>query len=232
MALKQNSKPYKCEYCNTSYSKESTLLVHVCERKRRALQRDEKRVQTGFYAFNQFYKLGTGAKKDKTYEEFCKSPYYNAFVKFGSFVTNVRPLYPEKYIDYIVTSGIKIDKWCDEAVYEKYATELIQREDVTTALERSIRTMMEWAVENPPAPWNHYFRHVNLNRAVFHIKDGKISPWVILNSDTGKQMMSQFNEEQLGIVYQIMDPAHWSKVFKNKPCDLTLAKDIIRESKL
>ena len=90
MALKQNSKPYKCEYCNTSYSKESTLLVHVCEKKRRALQRDEKRVQTGFYAFNQFYKLGTGAMKDKTYEDFCKSPYYNAFVKFGSFVTTRR----------------------------------------------------------------------------------------------------------------------------------------------
>lgn len=232
MALKQNSKPYKCEYCNTSYSKESTLLVHVCEKKRRALQRDEKRVQTGFYAFNQFYKLGTGAMKDKTYEDFCKSPYYNAFVKFGSFVTNVRPLYPEKYIDYIVTSGIKIDKWCDEAVYEKYATELIQREDVTVALERSINTMVEWSKENAPAVWNHYFDYVNLNRAVFHIKDGKISPWLILNSESGKKMMAKFNEEQLSIVYQIMDPAHWSKVFKNKPSDLTLAKSIITECKL
>ena len=232
MALKQNSKPYKCEYCNTSYSKESTLLVHVCEKKRRALQRDEKRVQTGFYAFNQFYKLGTGAMKDKTYEDFCKSPYYNAFVKFGSFVTNVRPLYPEKYIDYIVTSGIKIDKWCDEAVYEKYATELIQREDVTVALERSINTMVEWSKENAPAVWNHYFDYVNLNRAVFHIKDGKMSPWLILNSESGKKMMAKFNEEQLSIVYQIMDPAHWSKVFKNKPSDLTLAKSIITECKL
>ena len=85
--LQQNSKPYVCEYCNTGYVREKTLMVHVCEQKRRALQKGEKRVQLGYIAFNQFYKLSAGAKKDKTYEEFCKSQYYNAFVKFGSFVS-------------------------------------------------------------------------------------------------------------------------------------------------
>ena len=67
----------------------------MCEKKRRRLQKDEKRVQTGYYAFTRFYKLSAGTKQDKTYEDFCASPYYNAFVKFGSFVNNVRPLYPE-----------------------------------------------------------------------------------------------------------------------------------------
>mgnify|MGYP003314443004 FL=1 len=175
------NKPYRCEYCNTSYSKEKTLFAHMCEKKRRALQQNEKRVQLGFYAFNQFYKLSAGAKKDKTHDEFDKSPYYNAFVKFGSFVSNVRPLYPEKYIDYVVTSGVKLDHWCREEMYEKYAIELIKKEGVETALERSVMTMMEWADEEDQAPWNHYFYHVSLNRAVWHIKDGKVSPWLILN---------------------------------------------------
>ena len=75
-------------------------------------KRMNSRVQLGYIAFNQFYKLSAGAKKDKTYEEFCKSSYYNAFVKFGSFVSNVKPLYPEKYINYVVTSGVKLDQWC------------------------------------------------------------------------------------------------------------------------
>ena len=74
-----SSKPFVCEYCNTGYVREKTLLVHVCEQKRRALQKSEKRVQLGMIAFNQFYKLSAGAKKDKTYAEFCKSSYYNAF---------------------------------------------------------------------------------------------------------------------------------------------------------
>ena len=232
MALTQKSKPYKCEYCKKEFSRENTLQVHVCENKRRAHQRDEKRVQLGFFTFNQFYKLGLGNLKEKTYEDFCKSPYYNAFVKFGSFVNNVRPLYPEKYIDYIVTSGVKVDKWCDEALYEKYAVDLIKREDVTTALERSIKTMMEWSKDNPPSVWNDYFKYVNLNRAVYHIKDGKISPWMLLNSNSGKEMLSRFNEEQLSIVYHIMDPEHWAKKFDYSSADISLAKDIIKESNL
>jgi hypothetical protein len=233
MASKTPSeKPFVCEYCGTGYMREKTLLVHVCEQKRRHLQKDEKRVRHGFYAFGRFYKLSAGAKKEKTYSEFCKSSYYNAFVKFGSFINNVKPLYPQKYIDYVVTSGVKLDHWCREEMYEKYAIELICKEGVETALERSIVTMMEWAEENEPAPWNHYFRHVSLNRAAWHIKDGKISPWLILNCKSGKEMLSNFNDEQLTLIYHIMDPKHWAMRFKRQTSDVQLVKDVAKESNL
>ena len=226
------SKPFVCEYCNTGYSKEKTLIVHICEQKRRHLQQKEKRVQLGFYAFNQFYKLSAGAKKEKTYTDFCKSQYYNAFVKFGSFISNVKPLYPEKYIDYVVTSRVKLDHWCREEMYEKYAIELIRKEGVETALERSVMTMMEWADENTPAPWNHYFQHIGLNTAVWNIKDGKISPWLILNCKTGKDMLNKFNDEQLNMIYHVLDPAHWAMRFKRNPKDVELVKEVVKESNL
>ncbi len=203
----------------------------MCEQKRRALQKNEKRVQLGLYAFNQFYKLSAGSKKDKTYDDFCKSPYYNAFVKFGSFVNNVRPLYPEKYVDYVVTSGVKLDHWCREEMYEKYALELIKKEGVQTALERSVITMMDWADENNSV-WNHYFHYVSLNRAIYHIKDGKVSPWLILNCKSGKQMMSKFNDEQLSIIYNVMDPQHWARRFKRQISDVETVKEVVRESNL
>jgi len=229
--LQQNSKPYVCEYCNTGYVREKTLMVHVCEQKRRALQKGEKRVQLGYIAFNQFYKLSAGAKKDKTYEEFCKSQYYNAFVKFGSFVSNVKPLYPEKYINYVVTSGVKLDQWCREEMYETYAVALIKKEGVETAVERSINTMFDWAEENNSI-WNHYFNYVSANQAVWHIKDGKISPWVILNCKTGKDLLGKFSDEQLSMIYNILDPKHWAVRFKRHPKDVQLVKDVARESNL
>ncbi len=226
-----SDKPYVCEYCGSGYTKEKTLAVHMCEQKRRALQKNEKRVQYGFYAFNRFYKLSAGSKKDKTYEEFSKSSYYNAFVKFGSFISNVRPLYPEKYIDYVVTSGVKLDHWCKNEMYEQYALQFILKEDVTTALERSVTTMMEWAEENQSV-WNHYFNYVSLNRAVWHIKDGKISPWLILNCKSGKDMLSKFNDEQLAMVYQVINPEHWAIRFKRQTADVELVKEVAKESNL
>jgi len=229
--MPSSEKPYVCEYCGAGFMREKTLAVHMCEPKRRFLQRSEKRVQLGLYAFNQFYKLSAGAKKDKTHDEFDKSPYYNAFVKFGSFVNNVRPLYPEKYVDYVVTSGVKLDHWCREEMYEKYALELIKKEGVQTALERSIMTMMDWADENNSV-WNHYFNYVSLNRAIYHIKDGKISPWLILNCKSGKDMMNKFNDEQLEIIFNIMDPQHWARRFKRQTNDIDTVKEVVRESNL
>ena len=144
----------------------------------------------------------------------------------------MRPLYPEKYVDYVVTSGVKLDHWCREEMYEKYAVELIRKEGVETALERSIMTMMEWADENPPAPWNHYFQRVSINRAVWHIKDGKVSPWLVLNCKTGKEMLSKFNDEQLEMVYHVINPEHWAVRFQRQPSDVQLVKDVAKESNL
>ena len=140
-------------------------------------------------------------------------------------------MYPEKYIDYVVTSGVKLDHWCKEDMYQKYAVEIIKKEGVETALERSVNTMVEWA-EDKSAPWNHYFVHVSSNRAVWHIKDGRISPWLILNCKSGKELLSKFNDEQLSMIYHIVDPQHWAVRFKRQTSDVQLVKDVAKESRL
>ena len=203
----------------------------MCETKRRWLQKDEKRVKLGFYAFQRFYRLSAGTKTDKTYEDFVKSSFYNAFVKFGSFVSNVRPLYPEKYIDYVVTSGVKLDHWCREELYEKYALELILREDVTTALERSVKNMMDWG-DDKGARWQDYFNYASLNRVTQDIRDGKVSPWLILNCKSGRSMMTKMNDEQLEIVSRVMNPNHWAIRFKRHVADVEIVKEIVKESGL
>ena len=140
-------------------------------------------------------------------------------------------LYPAKYIDYVVTSGVKLDHWCREEMYQKYAIDLILREKVEAAMERSIKTMMDWGDEKE-AQWSDYFKYASLNRAVMDIKDGKISPWLILNCKTGKEMIGRLNDEQLQIVYNIMDPSHWSLRFKRLPADVEMVKEVTKEARL
>jgi hypothetical protein len=203
----------------------------MCEPKRRWLQKDEKRVTLGFYAFQRFYKLSAGHKNEKTYEDFVKSSFYNAFVKFGSFVNNVRPLYPDKYIDYVVTSNVKLDHWCREEMYETYAIELINKEGVETALERSINTMVKWAEDNKSA-YNHYFLYASTNRITWDIRDGKISPWLVLNCASGRDALSKFNDEQLNMLAKVLNPQHWALRFKRQPKDVELVKQIVKEANL
>jgi hypothetical protein len=208
--------------------KEKTLVAHMCERKRRALQKDEKRVQAGYMAFNRFWQLAQGGKKNKTYDEFCDTAYYNAFVKFGSFVNNVNPLYPDKFVDYVIKSGVKLDHWCRDELYEKYLYEMIKVEPVESAVQRSIATMMEWADENS-VEFNHYFLYASLNRAVHDILNGKISPWIILNSVTGYAMVKNMNDEQLNMITPAFDIHYWVRRFKEVPADVALVKEICSE---
>jgi len=222
---------YSCEHCKAKFTKEKTLFVHMCEQKRRHLAKNEKHVQLAYQTYDKFYKLAQKNDKTKTYEEFVQSPYYNAFVKFGSFLSNVNPLYPEKYIDYVVTSGVKLDHWCRESLYEEYILNLIKNEPVEVALQRSIMHMNDWASTHDSV-WNHYFLYVSTNRATFDIKDGKISPWILLNSDTGKKLLATFNDEQLVSIGTTIDPDFWYKKFRTMPDDADFARQIAKESNL
>jgi len=230
MTLADNQ-TYTCQYCSHSFSREKTLAVHVCEQKRRALAKTEKHVVLGYDTYNRFYKKTQNSKQDKTYDEFARSPYYNAFVKFGSFVSNVNPLYPDRFMDYVVTSNVKLDHWCRDELYDQYVIDLIKKETVETALERSISHMMTWANDHN-AQWNHYFLYVSLSRACYDIKDGKISPWLVLNSSSGKDMLKKFNDEQLSAVNVIMDIPFWLNKFKRLSADVELVKQVVKESNI
>jgi hypothetical protein len=222
---------YKCEYCQKLFAKEKTLAVHVCEQKRRYLSKDEKHVQAGLMTYQRFYDITQKGKTNKTFDDFASSPYYTAFVKFGSFIINTAPIYPERFVDFVIKSGVKLDHWCRDELYDSYLMELIKIEPADGAIQRTIKTMMDWA-DNNQASWEHYFAYVNLNRATHDIKEGLISPWLVLNTKSGKEMLSRMNDEQLEIISTIIDPQFWIKKFKTYPADLELVKDIIKEAKI
>lgn len=217
---------FTCQYCNKNFVKEGTLQVHMCVGKQRAIVKDEQHVRIGFIAYQKFFTFTQPNSNSKTYSEFAKSPYYTAFVKFGSFVNNVKPLYKDRFIDYMVRSGVKLDKWCDEQIYEKYVLELIKSESMETAIERSVATMIEWSEKNK-SNWTEYFDQATCHRLVYDIKDGKISPWVILNSAKGKQAIGKLTDDQLKYINNIIDPSFWIVKFKRQPSDVKSIRQII-----
>ena len=221
----------KCTYCGKEFTRERTLQVHMCEPKRRHLQKNEKWVQNAFIVFQRFYQIHQHNTKEKTYDEFCKSSYYNAFVKFGRFMMHINPLYPEKYFDYVILSKIKLDHWARDDLYETYLIDTLKAEPVESALQRSIATMMDWAQEQN-AQWSDYFRLVNTNRAVQHIQQGKVSPWLLLGCSAGKKMLQSFNDEQLQMTAKFISPEFWTQRIKSSPADQLFVHETAKEAKI
>ena len=59
---------HQCGYCCKQFKKESSLVVHVCEPKRRYQQRNDVGVQIGLQAYIQFYRQAQG-QTSKTFDE-------------------------------------------------------------------------------------------------------------------------------------------------------------------
>ena len=50
---------------------------------------------------------------------------------------------------------------------------------------------------------------VNTNQAVHWIRTGRISPWVLFATDAGQALVNRFNEEQLELIVEYIEPKYW-----------------------
>jgi len=222
---------YKCDHCSKEFAKESTLTAHVCEHKRRWLAKDTQASRWGLIAYQQFYQVNQPGTALKDYSNFSHSPYYTAFVKFGSMISNSRPLNPERFIQYIIKSGIKLDHWCREEIYYQYVEETIRTEPAGDALVRSIETMTKWGTTHS-ADFAHYFKYCSPNLNLHHIREGLMSPWLQLNTVSGRKLLQGLDDQQLIMIDHIIDPQYWRQRFRARPVDLDLVKETITQARI
>jgi hypothetical protein len=222
---------YICKYCDKSFSRESTLSVHVCEPKRRAQQQTDPAVQIGFKAYLRFYETTQGSAKLKTYEEFSSSPYYTAFVKFGRHVRAIRALGVAQFIDWLLKNNKKLDQWCKDVYYAEFMLGLIKTEQASDALTRFLETAQVIADDNN-IELRDIFRSGPRNTLCYEITQGRISAWVVYNTNSGLEFLENLNPEQEAIIIAFIDPDFWGKKFKDYMADAEWIKHILTEAGL
>jgi hypothetical protein len=225
---------HTCKYCAKTYSRESVLAAHLCEKKRRWQQENEVGVRLGLTSYLRFYELTQGSAKLKTYEDFVNSPYYNAFVKFGRHLVSIRAINISSFTDWLLNNNKKLDHWCKDSLYSEWLSGYIKRESVQDAMERALKEMQDYAELHPELKngFNDYFRYGNSNRICQHISTGRISPWVVYNCDTGIAFLDSLTEDQIEIVMPWLDPDIWQRKFKDHMGDTEWAKHILKQAGL
>lgn len=225
---------FKCKYCDKEYRKESTLAAHLCEQKRRWQQEGETGVQFGLQAYLRFYETTQGSSKLKSYEDFVKSPYYSAFVKYGRHMVNIRCINVSRYTDWLLKNNKKLDYWCKDDHYVEWMHEYLKRESVQDAVERALQEMQRYADEHPDLKngFSDYFRYANSNRICHHISNGRISPWIVYNCASGVDFLSTLSEEQVNIILPWIDPDYWQRKFTDYVADAEWIKDILAKAGL
>lgn len=220
---------YRCRYCDKAFVRESTLAVHMCEPKRRHNEQNEKGVQIGLQAYLRFYEITQGSAKFKTFEDFAKSPYYKAFVKFGRHCVAINAINVTEFINWVIKQNKKLDYWCQEKIYSEYLAYYLRHEAVSDALARAIEYGIKWGEKHHHPP-NDFLRYGNNNAIAFAISTGRISPWVVYNCASGQEFLERMNPDHSAIVWPVIDPDFWTKKFHDYIADQEYVKEILRQA--
>ena len=220
---------YTCQYCRKDFIKETSLAVHSCEPRRRRQEQSERGVQLGLQAYLKFYQLTQGSARLKTFDDFADSPYYRAFVKFGRYCVDIRAINPARFIEYVLKQNKKIDHWCRDSIYTEYLSDYLRIENVNDALARAIEFGITWQ-EQTSNPAHDCLRYGNSNAICHAIASGRISPWVIYNSESGQKFLSELSTEQIAMIWSYIDSDFWMKKFRDYPADQEYAKDILKKA--
>jgi hypothetical protein len=220
---------FTCGYCEKTFARESSIEVHMCEPKRRRLQRGDRGVQLGLQAYVRFYETMQGSAKNKTFDDFETSSYYRAFVKFGHYCVNTRVINPERFMAWLLKQQKKIDRWCSDQVYTEYLANYLTLEAVDDALARAMEYGLDWA-EKTGNPAHDCLRYGNANAICHAITAGRISPWVIYNSESGQKFLSELSSEQVAMIWIYIDSDVWQKKFQTYPADQEYSKEMLKQA--
>lgn len=208
---------HQCEFCEQEFVRESSFLKHICKYKHRWIEKDKQGNRIGFQAWLQFYsKTSMSSSKNRTYIEFVKSPYYTAFVKFGTHCAEINAINISMFVEWLLKHQIKIDTWCKDTVYDKYLIEHLRTEDPYDAITRSIEYTIVKA-EEEGIQSKDYLRYGNKNKISYAITTGKISPWMLFQSNSGVGFLDTLNPEHISMIISYINPELWTIKFKRDP---------------
>jgi hypothetical protein len=225
------NKPYTCEWCIKSFTKESTLFTHACEPKRRWDNQNQPPVKIGYAAYNLFYQWNSPdiVTNPKPYKEFSNSNLYTSFIRFGNWCVEQQVQEVEKYIRYLLKEKKKTTHWCDLNIYTEFLTEILRTETPESGLARTLKHIQKWS-EEQNTDWKEFFKKVNTNVAVDWILQGRISPWMLYNCETAVDFFERCSEEQLILIQKIAPLKQWKvRLMRNKQ-DADLIKSVLSEA--
>lgn len=215
--------PFSCSYCNKKYVTERGLLNHKCENRLKMEETKKVAGRIGYLCYKYFHNRYAGRTNtsEKTVFDFINSPYYKQFMEFGKFIDDNRIKRYEHYLHYLIQYNVGLENWTNDRIYSIYIRSFMRSETLEAAVEKSFSTMSIWA-NNNNEKWSDYFRKESKLKIIHHLKMGRISPWVIYNSESGKDFISRLDKADMDEIYEFIDPKFWNSKFERNK-DLTQA---------
>ena len=73
-------------------------------------------------------------------------------------------------------------------------------------------------------------RYGNPNKICYQITLGKVSPWMLYQSDSGTQFLSTLNQDHVTMILDYINPEQWAIKFKRDPETANVVKGLLKQA--
>jgi hypothetical protein len=223
-------KPHTCEFCHKNFARESTLISHVCEQKRRWQNQKCSYVQSAYLAYKQFHSSCHPLRQTQppTYQEFSSSNYYGAFVKFGNWCQQQQVQEYQQFVAWLLNNNLPLDNWCDHTAYQLFLQQLLNQESSEQAIKRSLATIFEWSWTTGQSH-SKFFQLAHPNVLLNWILQGRISVWLIYNCESALVFLGKCTSEQLQMLNNHAPMHKWKIKFLRNSSECLAIKQTLAQ---
>ena len=217
-----------CEFCGSTFKTEKGASNHSCEKKKIAGDIGTNGIRKAYDLFDYWFTLNMFSKKGKSKKEFFKSPYFKTFVDLVKYLDGNYVPSGKVYVEWLSRKRIASRDWCKDSTLDRFRKETSRSED---AVELTLKTLEKMAMrcDDCDAHISEFFDTMRPGDIIQWIRNGKMTPWVLLMTDKADEVLSLMNDEQLELLDAIIDLNYWESRFKVSKSSVDAVRHILDE---
>jgi hypothetical protein len=136
---------------------------------------------------------------------------------------------PRQFTEWLLKHNKKIDNWGSDKIYTEYLLDYLKVEAVADALARAVEFSIDWSEQHSASP-HDCLRYGSTHAMCHAVTTGRVSPWVIYNSESGQKFLGELTADQVSMIWPYIDSDVWQKRFADYAADAEYAKLILKQA--
>lgn len=206
---------FKCQYCGDKFKKETTLIKHLCENRKKVLLLESNIGKSAYISYQNWRNLNHFFYCDK--DTFLNSKYFKSFINFVEFCKENS--IPEKngFIKMMVEKKIQPSLWINDLYYEMYISEFDNLYSPMRQVEMSLEVLYRLS-DLLECKIHDIFSNIKIIELLKMIHAKKLSPWLLLLMKSFQHHIKyNITEEEQILLSTIINSNEWKQKFiKNK----------------
>jgi len=159
----------------------------------------------------------------KSEDSFLRSANFPHFVKLSRFGREVHIPNLSLYLKIMVAANRRPNTWTNDHSYRIFLETMNSQTAANEMIEISAKTIQSLAEKNEmrvPV----YVLLMGVGEMLQLIRQRRLSPWIVLNSDLFKRKIQESTPEEKEVIAKLIDADYWTVIMKDNGSALALAR--------